>query len=122
MELCVLHIEIPQKTEEFNPEVKLTDPSVVDVWLLDAPTEMSRIIVGSMDHAPARRELLASITFSHATDSHSDEFQCDSGGFTTLELVCTTTESGCNVDFWQDQRAKPIGGEYPNHASRREII
>lgn len=111
MERCVLNIVLPQPTVHFDPAVRLSDPSLVDVWLLDAPTELSRYISGSMDYAPKRRELLTTLTFSHAGLSHSSDFPCTSGMFTTLELTCSPTSSGCSVDFWQDQRAKPVGGE-----------
>ena len=111
MERCVLNIILPERNEDFDPDVKLADPSIVDVWLLDAPTEFSKYIKGSMDRAPKRRELLTTLTFSHAGSSRSSEFHCTSGEFTTLELTCSPAHKGCSVDFWQDQRAKPLGGE-----------
>ncbi|RDX57165.1 hypothetical protein OH76DRAFT_1335028 [Lentinus brumalis] len=111
MERCVVNITIPQQDGHFDPAVKLADPSMVDVWVLDAPTELSRYISGSMERAPARRELLATLTVSRSEASHSSEFHCTSGKFTTVELACSPTHPGCSVDFWQDQRAKPIGGK-----------
>ncbi len=112
MERCVLTIVLPERNGTFDPNVKLADPSVVDVWLLDGPTEFSRYIRGSMDYAPKRRELLTTLTFSRSGPSRSNEFHCTSGEFTTLELTCSPTNAGCSVDFWQDQRAKPLGGPY----------
>lgn len=111
MERCVVNITIPQQDGHFDPAVKLADPSMVDVWVLDAPTELSRYISGSMERAPARRELLTTLTVSRSEASHSSEFHCTSGKFTTVELACSPTHPGCSVDFWQDQRAKPIGGK-----------
>ncbi|KAI0787539.1 hypothetical protein C8Q74DRAFT_1315427 [Fomes fomentarius] len=112
MERCVLNIVLPERNGTFDPNVKLADPSIVDVWLLDGPTEFSRYIRGSMDYAPKRRELLTTLTFSRSGPSRSSEFHCTSGEFTTLELTCSPTNAGCGVDFWQDQRAKPLGGLY----------
>ena len=112
MERCVLNITIPQQDGHFDPAVKLADPSIIDVWVLDAPTELSRYISGSMDRAAPRQELLTTLTVSRSETSHSSEFHCKSGEFTTLELVCAPSHADCSVDFWQDQRAKPIGGKF----------
>ncbi|TBU45696.1 hypothetical protein BD309DRAFT_955564 [Dichomitus squalens] len=90
MERGALYIELPQQSKSFNSEVNITDPSVVDVWLLNATIELSHDVGGSMDYASARRELLTTLTVSHAASSHSDEFHSVSGAFTTLELVCST--------------------------------
>ncbi len=43
-----LHTVIPERNGTFDPDVELADPSMVDVWLLDVPTEFSRKIRGSM--------------------------------------------------------------------------
>ncbi|KAI0759040.1 hypothetical protein C8Q74DRAFT_1359986 [Fomes fomentarius] len=112
MERCVLHTVIPERNGTFDPDVTLADPSMVDVWLLDGPTEFSRYIRGSMEYAPKRRELLTTLTFSRSEPSRSSEFHCTSGEFTTLELTCSPANAGCSVEFWQDQRAKPLGGLY----------
>ena len=110
MERCVLNITIPQRTETFDPAVTLLDPSLVDVWTLDAPTELSRYINGATTYAPGRKELLTTLSFSSTSPSTFGEFHCPSGEFTTLELSCLPSMPNCNVDFWQDQRARPLGG------------
>ena len=111
MERCVLNITIPQPDGHFDPAVKLTNPSMIDVWVLDSLTEFSRYITGSMGNAPSRRELLTTLIVFWSESSHSSAFHCESGEFTTLELVCAPSDPHCSVDFWQDQRAKPIGGQ-----------
>ncbi len=65
-----------------------------------------------MDCAPKRRGPLTTLTFSRSGPSRSIELHCRSGEFTTLELTCSPANAGCNVDLWQDQRAKPLGGAY----------
>ena len=116
MEHCVLHFEIPQGGRHLEPDIRLVpDPSEVDVWVLDMETEMSRHIRGSMDYAPARKHLLTTLRMSMTGQSQSEMFECRSGMYTTVELACSTGERGCDVDFWQSKRAKPIGGELCRH-------
>ncbi len=111
MERCVLHIEIPRATGKFDPDVKLSDPSHVDVWLLDARTELSRYITGSTDYAPPRRDLMATLAISNTSASISETFICRTGEYTTIELTCAPNFVGCAVHFWQDRRVKPRAGE-----------
>lgn len=106
----MLNITILQRTDTFDPAVTLLDPSLVDVWMLDAPTELSRYIDGATTYAPKRKELLTTLSFSATSPDTFGEFHCPSGQFTTLELTCSPTTFNCNVDFWQDQRARPLGG------------
>lgn len=111
MERCALHFEVPSPFERFDPMVNLTEHSQTDVWVLDSPVELSRYIPGSMEHAPKRRSLLTTLRFSAIESAHFGTFDCPSGEFTTLELTCSPMSLPCNVDFWQDKRAKPRGGE-----------
>ncbi|KAK7688221.1 hypothetical protein QCA50_008591 [Cerrena zonata] len=110
MERCVLNITMPQKTDTFDPAVTLLDPSLVDIWTLDTPNELSRYIDGATTYAPKRKELLTTLTFSETSPNTFGEFHCPSGQFTTLELTCSPLMANCNVDFWQDRRARPLGG------------
>ena len=113
MEHCVLHYDIPHSdsVRGFEPSVVLRpDPSTVDVWRLDMDSEISRYIKGSMDFAPARKQLLATLIMSTMESSQSEVFPCPSGKYTTLEVACPLA-GACGVDFWQNQRANPRGGE-----------
>ena len=111
MERCVLHVVVPRASGEFNPDVRLSDPSNVDIWLLDGRVELSRYVTGSTDYAPPRQMLLTTLSVSEATSSVSESFFCRTGEYTTVELTCAPGFLGCTVDFWQDERAKPRGGE-----------
>ncbi len=109
MESCVLHAVIPTPGDTFDPTTQLHDPSEIDIWFLDVNEELGS---GSMNFAPARRYLLATLTISRSAPTLSEAFRCPSGLFTTIELSCkSATASHCLVDFWQDQRARPLGGE-----------
>ncbi|CAL1697309.1 unnamed protein product [Somion occarium] len=110
MERCILNITIPQRTDTFDPNVTVLERSSVDIWVLDAGTELLRYIDGATEYAPKRRELLTTLSFSALSSSSSGQFHCPSVHFTTLELSCSPSMPNCNVDFWQDQRARPIGG------------
>ncbi|KAI0359764.1 hypothetical protein OH77DRAFT_1446334 [Trametes cingulata] len=126
MERCVLVADIPVPGDKFDPSVSLADPTTVDVWRVDARTEISPYIGDTWHRAPKRLDLLTTLTFSHANASRSQEFPCPSGGFTTVELACSKTagpDAKCHVDFWQDRRAKPTKGVYliqhPGRAGER---
>ncbi|TBU51886.1 hypothetical protein BD310DRAFT_890241 [Dichomitus squalens] len=112
MEQCMLHFQVPQPIQFFDPKANITEGSHVEVWILDAPTELSRYIPGSMEFAPTRKSLLTTFRFSSIAHTQFGMFFCPSGGFTMLELTCTIGTMPCHVDFWQDQRAKPQGGLY----------
>lgn len=83
---------------------------VIDVWLLDTSTEISRQMTHSWTSAPKRHRLLDSLTVNHSMSSVL-QFDCHSNEFTTLEFSCQST-SECDVDFWQDKRQHPIRGIY----------
>ncbi|KAL6299315.1 hypothetical protein BKA93DRAFT_829974 [Sparassis latifolia] len=112
MERCVLTLTLPLKTDVLDPAISIHDPSILDVWVLNASLELSPHITGTWKHAPARRSLLATFAVSLDNLSLSGEFHCPSEEFTTLELACSSTVSACRVDFWQNLRLVPIGGIY----------
>lgn len=91
----------------YHPENKTTG-GVIDVWLLDTSTEMSRETTHSRISAPKRHRLLDTLTVSYSINL-AIQFDCLSNEFTTLEFSCQST-SQCDVDFWQDKRWYPIEG------------
>lgn len=113
MENCVLNISLPVETARFHPDINLTPTSVIDVWTLEDSAELAQDIRGgTAARAPARRTLLATLPFPTSGSQQSGIFRCPSGAFTTLELACAPRAATCYVDFWQDRRAKPVGGEF----------
>lgn len=114
MESCILNISLPVETARFHPDINLTPTSVISVWSLEDTGEWAQDIRGraARTRAPARRTLVATLPFPTSGSQQSKSFRCPSGAFTTLELVCSRTASTCSVDFWQDRRAKPAGGEF----------
>jgi len=103
MERCKMIFAFPH----YHPENKTTS-GVIDVWLLDTSTEMSREITRSRISAPKRHRLLDSLTVSYSVNL-AIQFDCRSNEFTTLEFSCQSTKQ-CDVDFWQDKRWHPIEG------------
>ncbi|KAI0309237.1 hypothetical protein OF83DRAFT_1023730, partial [Amylostereum chailletii] len=99
MERCTFQLSFPLTTEGFGPIA--TQPGDVDIWVLDAPEEISPHAPESWKHAPRRVELLATLPLSSDAPRLSDEFACPSGGWTTLELACAVSTPRCMVDFWQ---------------------
>ncbi len=114
MESCILNFSVPVETAGFHPDVSLAPSSIIDVWTLADSGELAQDIRGRdiLARAPARRTLLATLPFPASGSQQSKAFHCPSGAFTALELVCSHTAPACRVDFWQDRRAKPVGGEY----------
>ncbi|KAL1949596.1 hypothetical protein VTO73DRAFT_8477 [Trametes versicolor] len=111
MENCVLNISLPVETARFHPDINLTPTTVIDVWTLEDSAEFAQDIRGgAAARAPARRTLLATLPFPSSGSQQSGIFRCPSGAFTTLELACAPRAARCFVDFWQDRRAKPVGG------------
>jgi len=103
MEHCKMIFDFPH----YHLENK-TNSGVIDVWLLDTLTEMSREIIHSRISAPKRHRLLGSLTVSNSINL-ATQFDCRSNEFTTLEFSCQST-SQCDIDFWQDKRRHPIEG------------
>jgi hypothetical protein len=114
MERCVLIVGIPVQHGQFNPSAQVTEPSVVDVWVLDSSIEMSRYVDGSMDHAPRRLAMLSTLSISNTSVTSHGEFTCKSNELLTLELVCSSSTPRCLIDFWQDKRVKPSRGMLKN--------
>ncbi|KAI0649023.1 hypothetical protein C8Q79DRAFT_487874 [Trametes meyenii] len=114
MERCILNISLPVGNPDFNPDISVSESSQVDVWILDNAAELAQDIRGTLGGAPSRRTLLATLPFPTSGGwRRSPEFHCPSGAFTTLELSCSIAyNTDCQVDFWQDRRAKPVGGVY----------
>ncbi|KXN85056.1 hypothetical protein AN958_11729 [Leucoagaricus sp. SymC.cos] len=106
MEKCTLKAVIPDYAEN-----KPFNDNIVDIWLLDTSDEISAQLPNTWTHAPERRNLLTSLTISPTSDP-SYEFDCRSNEFTTFELACPSSPNlRCHVDFWQDRRKLPTGGE-----------
>ena len=114
MERCMFNASIPTGAMHSDPAVTLTDPTEVEVWRLNsASTELTPHDPTTWTHAPIRRDLLTTLVFSRVSDSHSAEFACPSGEFTTVELACRRDDAmGCHVDFWQDPETAPGGMSY----------
>ncbi|KAI0833598.1 hypothetical protein BC628DRAFT_1307571 [Trametes gibbosa] len=112
MESCVVNLSLPADTDRFQPDVKLVKSSVVEIWTLEGEEELAQDIRGApLASAPRRRALLATLPFPSSGSHLSPAFHCPSGRYTTLELACSDASAACHVDFWQDRRAKPIGGQ-----------
>lgn len=110
MEDCQLIFVPPQRTNSFDPSTKLEIPSQVDVWILDSSSEISRYTRHTWSFAPQRVRKLTTLDISEHTRSSSGHFYCPTNQFTTLELACSPLTPSCDVDFWQDLRAVPLGG------------
>ncbi|KAF9467900.1 hypothetical protein BDZ94DRAFT_1305076 [Collybia nuda] len=106
MERCQLVIKIPKPTDILDPAIQLPGPSVIDIWTLDSPDELSPYTI--WDYAPIRKSLFVSLNISEAGEATSPRFLCPSGLFSTFEFVCSGAQS-CLVDFWQNKEA-PHGG------------
>lgn len=102
MERCTLNHSVPPHSD--------SKPSVVEVWELDIAVEISRYIGDTWKTAAPRRTLITTMVFPPNGDTYS--FHCPSNEFSTFELACPSRSNGCQVDFWQDQRAQPIAGIY----------
>ncbi|KAI9066256.1 hypothetical protein FKP32DRAFT_1589764 [Trametes sanguinea] len=112
MERCILNLSLPIKSDQFDPALNVVDTSSIDIWMLEDSEELAFDLHGLVEKAPKRRELLATLQYSTTGSVQTQEFHCPSGAFTTLELACSSSDSTCHVDFWQDRRAKPTGGVY----------
>lgn len=112
MERCVITFILPKRSESFEPFPMLTDPSWVDVWILDKTTEMSRHIPGSMEIVARRKRLLATAQITTQGAHNIAEFPCLSNTFITVELACTPSSAECFVDFWQSPNVRPPHGIY----------
>jgi hypothetical protein len=110
MEECMLMFVLPQRSDSFNPNAELTVPSMVDVWILDSSSEISRHIYSTWKFAPTRLRKLTTLEFSEHNPSSSGNFSCPTNEFTTFELACSPVTPSCNVDFWQNHEATPRGG------------
>ena len=110
IERCVLTASVPCQTARFDPAVTLIEPSRIDVWVLDAPTELSRYIESTTDTAPRRNRLLATLAVASERPSTTGELACRSNEFLTLELACSPSTPACHVYFWQDKRIEPPAG------------
>ncbi|KJA22681.1 hypothetical protein HYPSUDRAFT_164321 [Hypholoma sublateritium FD-334 SS-4] len=107
MENCSLIYTVPLLTSKFNPNAIVLNSSIIDVWALDTVVEISRHIGDTWKYAPKRTKKLATLSMSN----NSYSFHCRSNEFSTFELSCSSSATSlCQVDFWQDQRATPIGG------------
>lgn len=116
MEDCILNMSLPFEPESgLRPDVNLDPSCVVDVWILDDSEELAQDIRrgAALSRAPGRRALLTTLPFPTSGSQQSPTFRCPSGAFTTIEIACARTAERCHIDFWQDRRAKPIGGEIP---------
>ncbi|TFK40270.1 hypothetical protein BDQ12DRAFT_734275 [Crucibulum laeve] len=110
MEHCILNVSVPKPAKNRDPAIRMTLPSVVDIWGLDTELELSPHIL--WDYAPPRRTLLGSLTVSLDKEASLPEFFCRSGEFSTLEFACPPASSeNCYVDFWQNKES-PYGGIY----------
>jgi hypothetical protein len=109
MELCVLDPTVPNPNvtvSGFDPAIKISPHSVVDIWLLDGSQELSRHILWT--HAPPRQQHFGKIGFS-GKESHRLEFSCPSMSFTTFEFTCAPETPECHVEFWQKKAEPPNG-------------
>ncbi|KAF9045151.1 hypothetical protein BJ165DRAFT_1475696 [Panaeolus papilionaceus] len=111
MENCVLTTTLPEKSGNFDPELRISPSSQLSIWLLDTKTEISRHIGDTWKFAPQRTKKLATISMDNLA-GHTTQFKCPSNEFSTFELACSVTASDCSVSFWQDQRLRPAAGFY----------
>ncbi|KAJ7454052.1 hypothetical protein B0H11DRAFT_2070146 [Mycena galericulata] len=111
MERCTLHIIVPDRTMKHDPGTFIGSSSILDVWVLDSASEISRNIPGSWDYAPPRRNMLTTISFLENMPFTSRQFLCRSGEFSTFEFTCSSESPECHVEFWQ-VKGFPLNGVY----------
>jgi hypothetical protein len=113
METCTLNITQPLRSSVFDPAARFAETSSIDVWHLEVAGELSPHRPEIWSHAPVRTQVLTTVDWTAGATLSSPEFLCKSGGWSSFELACSPSNSQeCLVDFWQDQRASPPGGEY----------
>jgi hypothetical protein len=109
MERCVLDPTVPNPNATisgFDPAVKISPHSVVDIWLLDGSQELSRHTLWT--HAPPRQKHFGKIGFTGG-ESHRLEFPCPSISFTIFEFTCAPETPQCHIEFWQKKAEPPNG-------------
>ncbi|KAG6810539.1 hypothetical protein H0H92_011426 [Tricholoma furcatifolium] len=106
-ERCKLVVKIPVPSSLLDPAVQVTDLSMINVWSLDSPDELTPYTI--WNNAPPRKGLFTTLTVSATGEAVSPEFHCTSGAFSTLEFECVHAHGPCHVDFWQDKEL-PYGG------------
>ncbi|KAF8055312.1 hypothetical protein FPV67DRAFT_854273 [Lyophyllum atratum] len=107
MERCRLLVKVPMPSDILDTAIQITDRSMIDVWTLDSPDELTPYTI--WEHAPARKAHFTTLTISERGEASSPEYRCPSGLFSTFEFVCSDTGKPCHVDFWQNKE-KPHGG------------
>ncbi|KAK0185497.1 hypothetical protein F5146DRAFT_1143965 [Armillaria mellea] len=113
MEYCSLKLSIPQPSNGFDPEAKIENETVVDVWLLQSNWSNRLIRASSGEIAPKRKILVASVPIRFGDHFTTDRFHCSSGGLSLFELSCSPSSTGpCHVDFWQSGEISPSAGAY----------
>lgn len=103
MEYCSLALSIPQPSDGFDPEAKLENDTVVDIWLLQSNWSNRLIRASSGETAPKRKTLVASVPIRFGDHFTTDRFHCPSGELSLFELSCSPSSVGpCHVEFWQN--------------------
>ncbi|KAK0222289.1 hypothetical protein IW262DRAFT_1435232 [Armillaria fumosa] len=108
MEYCSLALSIPQPSDGFDPESKLENDTVIDVWLLQSNWSDRLIRTSSGETAPKRKALVASVPIRFGDHFTTDKFLCPSGELSLFELSCSTSSTNpCHVEFWQHGEISP---------------
>ncbi|KAF7965222.1 hypothetical protein HWV62_45051 [Athelia sp. TMB] len=82
--------------------------SAVDVWILDASTQLD-VTRLSWDKRPQRRQLLESWHMSWGSAETSERsFACPWNSMQSFEFACSADET-CLLDFWQDPKKPHLG-------------
>ncbi|KAK0460183.1 uncharacterized protein EV420DRAFT_254861 [Desarmillaria tabescens] len=113
MEYCSLALSIPPPSDGFDPEAKLENDTVVDVWLLQSNWSDRLIRASSGEIAPKRKTLVASVPIRFGEPFVTDRFRCRSGELSLFELSCSPSSAhSCHVEFWQNGEISPHAGAY----------
>ncbi|KAK0438631.1 hypothetical protein EV421DRAFT_1970848 [Armillaria borealis] len=84
MEYCSLALSIPQPSDGFDPEAKLKNDTIVDVWLLQSNWSDRLIRASSGETAPKRKTLVASVPIRFGDRFTTDRFIVRQANFPCL--------------------------------------
>ncbi|KAI0316434.1 hypothetical protein OF83DRAFT_246820 [Amylostereum chailletii] len=96
MENCTVDVVIPQQSTNATTVSAIDNPTVVEIWSLDASAMIDTKTL-SWSTKPKRRERIGNLTVASGTSSRTAGFACATLSSQTIEIACSGTQCALDV-------------------------